>query len=76
MLYKYYVSVRREDGSMHDVAQKSSRDWCPNKCLSRAFAALGQIIRSSSQSFSIEVKEKDSGIPAFQLTAALPFLED
>jgi hypothetical protein len=76
IFYKYHISVTHEDGSIHKVVQRSQGDWYANKCLCRALAALGQIIRSNSRSFSIEIKEKDSGIPAFQLHAALPFLED
>ena len=76
ILYKYHISVTHEDGSVHRVAQRSRGSVCPNSCLSRAFAALGQIIASASRSFSIEIKEKVSGIPIFQLSAALPFLED
>lgn len=75
-VYKYHISVRFEDGSVHKVVQRGMGGVCPNNCLSRAFAALGQMMRSNSQSFSIEVKEKVSGIPIFQLSAALPFLED
>ena len=76
IMYKYHISVIHEDGSIHKVVQRNMGSVCPNNCLRRAFAALGQMIHANSRSFSLEIKEKVSGIPSFQITAALPFLED
>ena len=76
IMYKYHISVIHEYGSIHKVIQKGMGSVSPNNSLRRAFSALGQMIHTDSRSFSIEVKEKVSGIPSFQLTAALPFLED
>lgn len=76
ILYKYHISVTDESGSVHAVDQKGMGNVCPNNCLGRAFAALGQMIHTNSHSFSLEIKEKVSGIPSFQINVALPFLED
>ena len=65
--YKYYISVRRADDSLHTVVQKTRGNTDPNSCLARAFSALGQLIRSDDISFKLEIREKGTDIPTFLL---------